>query len=467
MDYFGSETTIPYEPPFHPPAEDKVIVTPPTGTGKTTAPPSATTGPASKDNSIEGDTLEEQLPSKRSELTTIPEGAHVQGFTLLDNLYLRAGILYVVTPDESKFPPARDLLSRPLPMAEHVELEPTDKELQYLKPSEMEGTLGKHFVHVDGLSVIVYDSPQFFSHYYHWWGEIILGAWRILSFEGAKTKEVLKPKRFLLPFSVRGQFRDRAGVDGPLMRAAFPDASIEESDYWEDHIKLNATVVFDRVLLINRPAAHRHPWDRRWYKMIAGAMNITVPANFWTPIRQTLVQNTLGYVPDIEKHGATTSKPVVTYISRQDAGSRALLPADHEALVKALVDLEAEGICEFHEARMEDLSLREQIELPARSTIIIGVHGNGLTHQLWMPESPHSSIFEIFDPQGYIFDYELLARNMGHQHYGIWNDTFVTYPEGKWHDGVTTGENFHSKTIPVHAPAVIKLIKERLAEKSP
>ena len=38
----------------------------------------------------------------------------------------------------------------------------------------------------------------------------------------------------------------------------------------------------------------------------------------------------------------------------------------------------------------------------------------------------------------------MLARNMRHKHYGIWNDTFLTYPDGKWFKGVNGGtrENF-------------------------
>ncbi len=62
---------------------------------------------------------------------------------------------------------------------------------------------------------------------------------------------------------------------------------------------------------------------------------------------------------------------------------------------------------------------------------MIGVHGNGLTHELWMPRTPKSTVIEIFYPNceqlhahlsvcihtavGYLFDYEMLARNMGHK----------------------------------------------------
>jgi protein O-GlcNAc transferase len=52
-----------------------------------------------------------------------------------------------------------------------------------------------------------------------------------------------------------GKWRDKAGIDGPLMRAAFPQAAIEERDQWLDLTRLNSTIVFDRALIINRKAA--------------------------------------------------------------------------------------------------------------------------------------------------------------------------------------------------------------------
>ncbi|KAG6853187.1 hypothetical protein C0991_006218 [Blastosporella zonata] len=365
-----SETLIEYEPPLHPPNDENVVVT--------VRPPQETTGTV-----IDTDTDTESPPSTPAgssdkppaigPFTLVPEGAHSPGFTLLDNLYLWKGTFYVITSDVSKFPPLANMISVPRPLAENVDLTPTDQEMQFLSPYEVESTLGKQAIRIEGLSVVVYDPPEFMSHLYHWWGEVILGAWRILSFEGAKTNEVLTPRRFLLPFSVKGAFRDHAKVDGPLMRAAWPNAQIEESDYWDDMIALNATVVFERVMLINRPAAHRHPWSNRWFKMIAGTMNVTVPDDFWAPIRNTIVTNILGYLPTpasgVEQ--PLRKPPLVTYVSRQSAGSRRLLTKDHEALLSAFADLEAQGVCEFREAQMENLSLREQVELVARSTVSV------------------------------------------------------------------------------------------------
>jgi len=34
----------------------------------------------------------------------------------------------------------------------------------------------------------------------------------------------------------------------------------------------------------------------------------------------------------------------------------------------------------------------------------------------------------------YLHDYSLLARSMGHKHYGVWHNETLTFPEGEWFD---------------------------------
>lgn len=104
-------------------------------------------------------------------------------------------------------------------------------------------------------------------------------------------------------------------------------------------------------------------------------MNVTVPDGFWEPVRKSLVGNLLGYVPMLDARGvvysppqAASTRPLVTYISRQGGGRR-LLEQDHQGLVKALTELESEGICEVNVVVMEQLSLRDQINQVARSTV--------------------------------------------------------------------------------------------------
>lgn len=104
-------------------------------------------------------------------------------------------------------------------------------------------------------------------------------------------------------------------------------------------------------------------------------MNLKVPGDFWEPIRAATVRNTVGYVPILNSRGvviappeAVSNKPIVTYISRQ-GGGRKLLPADHDSLVEALEELEWDGLCDVHIPMMEKMSLKEQIELVAKSTV--------------------------------------------------------------------------------------------------
>ncbi len=37
---------------------------------------------------------------------------------------------------------------------------------------------------------------------------------------------------------------------------------------------------------------------------------------------------------------------------------------------------------------------------------MMGVHGNGLTHLLWMKPTPRATVIEFFYPQGFAHDYE-------------------------------------------------------------
>lgn len=71
---------------------------------------------------------------------------------------------------------------------------------------------------------------------------------------------------------------------------------------------------------------------------------------------------------------------------------------------------------------LEKLDKAEQIRLLNRTTILIGVHGNGLSGQLWLKPSTRTTVIEIFFTTGFLYDYEYTARVLGHKHYGVWFD---------------------------------------------
>ncbi|KAJ3503527.1 hypothetical protein NLJ89_g8389 [Agrocybe chaxingu] len=392
------------------------------------------------------------------------------GFTVYDNLYLRNGTLYAIVETPSTFPDLKNVLARPLDQ-KGANLDPTPEMMQVIMPGDATNILGSRAVAIEGASFIIYDM-NFLKHYYHWWGEIILGAIKIYSamtLTAGFRGPLADPSRFIIP-NVAGSsdWHDKVGIIAPLMRAAFPSASVETGDYWKDLSDTNQTFVFERAMIISRHAAHKSPLGGLWFAMISTTMEVATPPYFWEPFRQRVVRNTVGYLPSLDDKGLVTSKPkssapIVLYISRQNAGRR-LRDEDHEGLLKSLKELEDEGVCQVQVVAMEKLSLKEQIETVGRATIMLGIHGNGLTHQIWMPATSRSTVIEIFFPQTYRHDYSMLSRNMEHAHYAVWNDTTLTYPKGQWFKGINDGrrEDFHGNNIPVHGPTVARVIRERL-----
>ncbi|KAJ7199384.1 hypothetical protein GGX14DRAFT_373172 [Mycena pura] len=420
-------------------------------------------------------------------LTTIPIGTHVPGFTLLDHLYLRNGTFYIVTSDRASFPPREDLLSRPVETVsgDWVDTGPTDEasQLQFIAPRDasrilaiLSGLLSTETQYMENFSVIVYDPPDLMTDYYHWFGEVIFGAWRVYSHISPDApdmwtippKHLPLPRRFILPFMDRGKL---AGTHGALMQLAFPHATIERSDYWDDLKKIDTTVVFDRVMLVNRHAATRSPsggvpWSS---SIIAGAMKVTSPPDFWAAVRSTLWRGILyyKYVPDMKLSPKDVDEyfPTCTYISRQEGFDRRLSAADHDGLIAALRELHAERVCDVRVVVLERMTLREQIHLAARTTVLLGVHGSGLNRSLrrtvYLGRTCRNSIGPLISGAGYSFDNELLTRNMGKRHYAVWNDTFVTYEKGSHHPIANFSDGFDG-IIPVHGPTVVSIIRGRL-----
>jgi hypothetical protein len=114
---------------------------------------------------------------------------------------------------------------------------------------------------------------------------------------------------------------------------------------------------------------------------------------------------------------ATFKKPVVTYINRQSSKNRRLSDQMHCTLVQFL-----KGVpdIEFRNVSMEKHSFETQVAIVQETDLLIGVHGNGLTHAAFM--KPHRNVVEIFVP-GITFhwDYYTTSKMMGHEYTCIFN----------------------------------------------
>ena len=115
--------------------------------------------------------------------------------------------------------------------------------------------------------------------------------------------------------------------------------------------------------------------------------------------------------------------PVVTYINRQNSQRRRMPEVVHHAFLNRMRVIP--GIV-FRDIMMEELSFEHQFNIANETDLLIGVHGNGLSHAAFM--RPHRNVVEIFTPNcKFHWDYYTLSKMMGHEYLCIF-DSCVTLP---------------------------------------
>ncbi|KAL0959223.1 hypothetical protein HGRIS_014501 [Hohenbuehelia grisea] len=384
------------------------------------------------------------------------------GFMMFENLYLHKGVFYAITSDPSSIPETDKILSDPPIPKDTYDINPpaTSKRWQVLTPAEADQSLGGRTAGVlAGTSMLFNDGPGkrgFLAHYFHFVAEVFGGGWRVMASSPSNlaknsAADMSFPARIMMP---RGDdWRDtRASLIVWFLSTILPNTAVEDVYQWEDRVKSGATHVFSEIVIVDRWTAHRAQGSQAqiWNKMTADIMASKAPVDWWAPLRTSLMHR-LG----IENNHR--DRPVVTYIDRQ-ATTRRLVDEDHTVLAAALTKFGEEHNVEVNQVQMEFLSKKDQFDISTRTNIVIGVHGNGLTHQMWM--KPGGKVLEFYDTGGFMRDYQLLAEAMHHTHYVIWNDTI----EDSWREKqrTQTTPNFHN--VRLHAPFIIELLTTLVKE---
>ncbi|TFY54992.1 hypothetical protein EVJ58_g8531 [Rhodofomes roseus] len=445
--------------------------------------------------------------------------SHAPGWTVFQNIYMSNGTLYIVSSEPaSSFPHTRMMTSTGLAAENTPEniaaREPTARDMDFLTPAEARRRWGGNSDKADrnrvwsvgGNTVLVNEPPQFLDHYYHFCAELMLGVWPFwlgtynIQVDASAPSVEAAPHidRMIFSHAEATGWRDRPGFNSYFLRAAFPSITVEVETDWKDRIAATATHGiperawhFDTLMLTDRSAAFRgESCGSRNQRIASEAVEHmekqgTLSKWWWEPLRQAVLrfagvdQETLeiGVKADavaarkdgaeVDWAGSTSlSKPqpiVITYINRQGA-RRHLIDEDHQALVQALTAMCAAHSWELNIVQAEHLTHDEQLKLVARTTVLLGVHGNGLTHLIMMPVTPISTVIEIFYPEGYANDYKWTAHALGMKHFAIWNDTYHTYPDQLW---PSYPEGFQGTQIPVYAPLIARIIQDRVAGRLP
>ncbi|WVQ74648.1 hypothetical protein IAR50_004249 [Cryptococcus sp. DSM 104548] len=250
----------------------------------------------------------------------------------------------------------------------------------------------------------------------------------------------------------------RYGLPRTVAESVFGDDNLIEPNEWAE-MSGDGWVYFERILFVDRPVAHRfNSLSQQWLKMALDAYQLAPSPDFFTPFRRALLSfyNIPSLTRPLPGMSVNFKRPKIVYIERQGT-ERRFKEEVHEHLVKRLERLEEWGEARVGLAVLEGMEKREQFKLFADADIILGIHGNGLTHELWMPSS--GIMIEILPPEDFHYDYAPVSMALGHEHL-IWQYDKL-FPRNMWLPQNTgNGTLIHDGSfIPLDVDSLIGLVE--------
>ena len=207
------------------------------------------------------------------------------------------------------------------------------------------------------------------THYYHWSAELFFGFWRTYSSldpsiaaNGSSSLPALR--RIWFAHADADHWRDYASMNQWVLRSAFPSVTAEYSADWQDRAEIGRPMILDRVIFSDRSAAMKGETFLRTGRTASEAFALPGGLHWWNIIRDAVTK-----FSGVDEEFDKGSKPVITYISRQEWNRRKLIQEDHEKLVEELYKLRDKHGVEVNVVSMDKLSHAEQLSLAARTTV--------------------------------------------------------------------------------------------------
>ncbi|KAG8967560.1 hypothetical protein FRB90_010875, partial [Tulasnella sp. 427] len=270
------------------------------------------------------------------------------------------------------------------------------------------------------------------------------------------------PSRFIFPRLASGQWRDHRKLNPLLIRSSFPSSSIETKQGWEDRASVDQAYSFDIVGLAQTAAATRNPGSQGGRALESALdVNPSPGKHWWAPIRNSVLE-AVGVLRGESGVLHADGKIVVTYVVSQNR-DLALEYDVHYKLSEKLRKLERDYDWEVNVVVTAKMSTYEQIQLAARSTIVLGIHSRFFSLLPYMVPNHSSTVIEFFMPGYFSSRYQVPAQAFGIEHYGIWNNTYFRSASP---DRPPTRElpKLEMERMDLDVDMIIELIEERLLE---
>ncbi len=321
------------------------------------------------------------MPTKQTQLPA--------PFSYVENLYFQSPSKFIVVGDEVQ----AEKIMQPNLMRNY--------ELVHIPQNQKKDT-DEAVPTLEGTTLILMEHPNNFSFHFFHLLEHLVGAWGFYGHEHAQeVKHII--------FAANG-FDERQDWKGPnqinkhLLRALFPNAKVRT---WQSFVrKYNQGLVrLEQAFISDRGIANFHPECAKVNKLLGAAIPHLQPKNL-----QSFADHIQAYAKT--KLQTPSKRLRVTYLKRPPP--RRLTPDIENKLIKKISSL---SNVQLKVVDFAQIPFSQQIQTIGNTDVLISVHGNGLSHILFLP--PKACVMEIFPPDNHHLDYRIFADARGIDYYGI------------------------------------------------
>jgi Glycosyltransferase 61 len=256
-----------------------------------------------------------------------------------------------------------------------------------------------HYMDKTTLVLIEYDQNYFF-HFFHLL-EHLVGIWAFYGCEHADdVKRIVLVRDFSQP---NKNWVGPNQINQHVISALFPHAQVLT---WEEFIRERPFALYclEKAVISDRGISAFDPTCKRFNKHLGVALRSIDPEKM-----QSFADRVHAYAKTEPK---SASQLHVTYVKRLPP--RCLMESIERSLlekISALPDVALQAV------DFAQMSFCEQIRTVAQTDVLIGVHGNGLSHILFLPSG--ACVIELFPENFHLYDYRFFAEARGIDYYGI------------------------------------------------
>lgn len=228
---------------------------------------------------------------------------------------------------------------------------------------------------VDGDVLLIVDhSVDLPKHYFHFM-EHMLGIWNYLTYKNSDKVKLIVfcfDERTDQDYLWAGKFHD---INRHLLNAAFPNARVMLLDQLGSNLKISAEHIYVSSRLRSRNLPNPENMN--------GAVRLGYQSQRMRQMRDQVLANMQIKMQD------GSDKLRVTY-SKRSSGRIMQTKLEQQLLAT----LAKQQNVELKIVDFAKLSFKDQLQIIANTDVLMGVHGNGFTHLIFLPD--HAAIIEYY-----------------------------------------------------------------------